>query len=172
MRGQYDGRPLTPGFIVDRDKHSPTFGRYIPYQPHQAVVQKLLDRYRELLGQFNLLAREVEQMPVVFPPFADWVDKLDRSMFRFIEVCSVHGPNRQTRVKGKHGKWHFERVGCNLEGPNCQLEGYHIGSEALSHLLQAVELVGYWKVDKAVLTDDSGQPVKNHEGIVDFSDWE
>ena len=172
LRGQYDGRPLCPGFIVDRDKHSPTYGRYIPYQPHVEVVNRLLKRYREIGGRFNQLAYEVEQIRVVFPPFDDSVDKLNRSRFQLAEVCSVHGPNRQTRVKDKDGKWHFERVGCNLEGPNCQLEGYHIGSEALSHLLQAVELVGYWKVDKAVLTDDSGQPVKNHKGIVNFSDWE
>ena len=87
LRGEYDGRPLTPGFIVDRDKKSETYGRYIPYEPHKLVVRKLYARYRHRWnGQFNLLAHEVEQMDVVFPDFEDWVDKLDRQKFQFRKV--------------------------------------------------------------------------------------
>ncbi len=137
-RGQYDGRPLTPGFIVDRDKKSETYGRYIPYEPHKLVVRKLYARYRhQWNGQFNLLAHEVEQMPFVFPDFEDWVDKRDKSKFQFKKVPG----------------------------------GYHITPEALRHLLQSVEHAGYWKVDETVLTDESGQPVLNHERIVN-ADWD
>jgi len=37
-RGEYDGRPARVGFIVDRDKNSPTYGKLIPYEPHAEVA--------------------------------------------------------------------------------------------------------------------------------------
>jgi hypothetical protein len=86
-KGLYYGKPLQPGFIVDRDKHSETFGRYIPYQPHAEVTARLYARYRELGGQFNLLAAEVARMPFVFPDFEDWVDPKDVRKFRFRKVA-------------------------------------------------------------------------------------
>ena len=172
LRGEYDGRPLTPGFIVDRDKLSPTYNKYIPYEPHKQVVNRLLARYREH-GQFNRLASEVEKMAIVFPSFEDWVDKLDRSKFQFVEVCSVHGPDRKTKIKDRDGKWRFKPIGCQFKGADCKLLGYHISSNALFNLLTSVELMGYWAVDGAVLTDEPGQSLVNHEAIVDDpADWE
>ena len=73
LRGEYDGRPLTPGFIVDRDKSSKTYGKYLEYVPHAEVARKLYARFRQLGGQFNVLANEVAAMPLVFPDFEEWV---------------------------------------------------------------------------------------------------
>ncbi len=181
LRGEYDGRPLTPGFIVDRDKESPTYNKYIPYEPHKQVVNRLLKRYRQH-GQFNQLASEVEKTRVVFPPFADWVDKLNITKFEYVRVCAVHGPDRRTKYKDKDGKWRFKNVGCQFKGEDCKLLGYHISSVALFNLLTAVELMGYWPISgknpdgttwREVLTDATGQPIVNHESIVDDpADWE
>jgi DNA invertase Pin-like site-specific DNA recombinase len=85
-RGEYDGRPLVVGFIVDRDKTSSTYGKFIVYEPHAKVVRRLYARYRELGGRFNLLAREVAMMAVVFPDFEEWVNKLDVSRLRLKRV--------------------------------------------------------------------------------------
>ena len=84
--GRYNGRTLTVGFVVDRDKMSKTYGRYLVYEPHARVVRRLYARYRELHGQFNLLAAEVAQMAVVFPDFEDWVDKRDVHKLRLNKV--------------------------------------------------------------------------------------
>ena len=181
FKGLYDGRFLCPGFIVDRDKESPTYNKYIPYGPHKQVVNRLLKRYREH-GQFNHLASEVEKMPVVFPPFEDWVDKENIAKFKYVRVCAVHGPDRRTKIKDKDGKWHFKPIGCQFKGEDCKLLGYHISSQALEDLLISVELMGYWPVSgknpdgttwREVLTDEAGQPLVNHEAIVDDpTDWE
>jgi len=77
LRGEYDGRSLTPGFIVDRDKSSKTYGKYLEYVPHAEVARKLYGRFRELGGQFNVLANEVARMPLVFPDFEEWVSPLN-----------------------------------------------------------------------------------------------
>jgi len=86
LRGEFDGRTLTPGFIVDRDKSSPTYGKYIEYVPHARVVRRLYARFRELSGQFNVLAAEVARLPLLFPDFESWVSPLDIRRFRLKKV--------------------------------------------------------------------------------------
>ena len=152
-RGQYHGKPLQPGYIIDRTENSPTFGRYIPYSPHSEVVARLHKRFRDLNGQFNLLAAEVGKMSVVFPPFEAWVDKRNISQFKLKKVCKVHG-------------WL-----CDCKQTDCEMMGYHISRLALFRLLTAVEYAGYWKFKGEVLTDEEGQPLKNHEPIVPMDDW-
>jgi hypothetical protein len=85
-RGEYAGRPLVVGFIVDRDKTSPTHGHFIVYEPHAKVVRRLYARYRALEGRFNLLAAEVASMEYVFPDFEEWVSELDKSALRLKKV--------------------------------------------------------------------------------------
>ncbi len=172
LRGGYDGRPLIAGFIVDTDKKSPTYGHYIPYEPHKRVVNRLLKRHRQR-GEFNQLASEVEKMTVVFPPFEGWVNKESIARFDYVRVCAIHGPDRKTKVKDEDGKWHYEPVGCQFKGEDCKFIGYHISSIALKNLLIAPELMGYWTVDDVVLTDANGELLVVHERIVDDpADWE
>ena len=172
LRGGYDGRPLIAGFIVDTDKKSPTYGHYIPYEPHKQVVNRLLKRHRQR-GEFNQLANEVEKMTVVFPPFEDRVNKESIARFDYIRICGVHGPDRKTKVKDKDGKWRYEPIGCQFKGEDCKFIGYHISSVALKNLLIAPELMGYWAVDGIALTDANGQPLQVNERIVDDpADWE
>ncbi len=144
LRGQFDGRPLVVGYIVDRvklladGKPNPTYGKFIEYAPHAKVVRRLYARFRELGGQFNLLAAEVARMDIVFPDFEDWVSELDVSKFQLKKVPG----------------------------------GYHISRVGLFHLMTAVEYIGYWKVDGSLLIDGNGEPVANHDAIVPFIDWE
>ncbi len=142
LRGEYDGRSLPVGFIVDRVKFladgrpNPTYGKFIEYEPHSRVVKRLYARFRELDGQFNLLSAEVARMSVVFPDFEDWVPPLNK-----------------LRLKKVPGGYHISRVG-------------------LLHLLTAIEYAGFWKVDGQLLTDADGVPVINHDAIVPAADWQ
>jgi DNA invertase Pin-like site-specific DNA recombinase len=92
LRGGFDGRPLVVGYIVDRvklladGKPNPTYGKFVEYAPHARVVRRLYARFRELGGQFNLLAAEVARMDVVFPDFEDWVSPLDVSKLQLKKV--------------------------------------------------------------------------------------
>jgi hypothetical protein len=146
-RGDYRGGGLPVGFIVDRDKLSPTFGRFLVYEPHAAIVRRLYKRYRELNGRFSALAKEVAAMPYVFPDFESWVDERD------IRACFLK------KVPG----------------------GYHMTKRSLFRLLTAPEYAGYWvystgkndegELEYALLTDEQGKPVQNHEAIVPLADW-
>jgi DNA invertase Pin-like site-specific DNA recombinase len=172
QRGEYDGRPIKPGFIVDRDKDSPTFDRYIEYAPMAEIVRRLYARFRELEGQFNALWYEVSQMPVVFPPFDASVDSKDIRKFLLIKVCSVHGPSSQRRYKDAQGKWHVEHTGCELKGHECKLAGYHLSKVGLFHLLTAVEYAGYWHAEGEVLMNEDGTPKRNHDRVVPLDTWQ
>ena len=65
---------------------NPTYGKFIEYEPHARVVRRLYSRFRELAGQFNLLAAEVAAMPVVFLDFEEWVSELDVSKLQLKKV--------------------------------------------------------------------------------------
>jgi len=145
LRGEYDGRPLVVGYIVDRVKlladgtPNPTYGKFVEYEPHARVVRRLYRRFRELGGRFNVLAAEVATMPVVFLDFEEWVSELDVSK---LQLKKVPG-------------------------------GYTISRVGLFHLMTAVEYIGYWKVDGSLLLENGdGKPVVNHTAIVPFDDWE
>ena len=75
-RGLYAGLGSVPrGYIVDYDKHSPTYRKFIPYLKHKKPVFDLFERFYALEGDFSTLCREVEEMPFVFPDFGPEVDR-------------------------------------------------------------------------------------------------
>jgi len=138
LRGEYYGRILTPGYIIDRDTASPTYGRYIPYEPHAEVTGALYARYRALNGEFNVLAHEVMDMGVVYPDFDPWVDPRDVHQFRLKKVPG----------------------------------GYTIADrDTLRRILTAAEVVGYWKFQGELLTNEDGTPKVNHAAIVPMDDF-
>ena len=70
MRGEYDGRSIPVGFILDEDRMF-----YIIYEPHARVVRWLFRRYRELAGNIAMLKKEVAQkiatQGYLFPQFPE-----------------------------------------------------------------------------------------------------
>jgi hypothetical protein len=80
-RGQVDGRRVSVGYIVDRQKFAadgqpnPNYKKLIPYEPHARVVRGLFKRYRELGGSLTRLYREVRAMQFVFPFFEDMTNE-------------------------------------------------------------------------------------------------
>jgi hypothetical protein len=71
-KGLYDGRFLSPGYIVDRT--NPLQKKYTIYVPHAEIVFWLFKRFFELDGNFPALKKEVADMPYLFPAFESWVD--------------------------------------------------------------------------------------------------
>ena len=173
LRGEYDGRNTIPGYIVDRskltDKGKVIAGKWLTFEPHAEVVRWLYARFRELGGQFNLLAAEVARMKIVFPPFEEWVSQLDINRFRLCEVCAVHGEVFHT-IKRKTGT--IQGNHCGFKGEQCKLLGYHISRTSLMHLLSAVEYRGFWHTRGEILTDEHGKRIVNHDPIVDADDWQ
>jgi hypothetical protein len=69
--GYYDSRGINIGYIVDKDKKSPTYNRYIIYEPHAEVIRWIYRRFIELSGSLALLGDELEQQTVHFRWYED-----------------------------------------------------------------------------------------------------
>lgn len=72
--GRWAGGNLPPGYIVDRNKKSPTFRRYVRYMPWCPIILRMFERYRELNDNLMELHREYDALPFMFPDFEAWVD--------------------------------------------------------------------------------------------------
>ncbi len=62
LRGEYDGRNIPVGFVLDDDRLY-----YVVYEPHARVVRWIFVRFRELSGNFPALYREIAALPFLFP---------------------------------------------------------------------------------------------------------
>jgi len=137
-RGEYDGRGIAIGFIVDRRKKiivdgkevdNPTYKKYIAYEPHAKVVRWIFRRYRELAGNLSALCQEIRYMPVVFPPFEEWVDK------RNVSRCGS----------------------LVVEG------GYRPTRRGLRLLLTNIAYIGYWLSDNVIVSKNNHEAIVTEE---------
>lgn len=86
-RGLYAGLGSVPrGYVVDYDKASKTYKKFIPYAPHAEAGFSLFERFYTLEGDFATLCREVEAMPFVFPDFDATVDRRNIRDKKWIKV--------------------------------------------------------------------------------------
>lgn len=86
-RGFYVGLgSVARGYIIDYDKDSPTYKRFILYRPYIQPILNLFERFYALEGNIAQLCREVEEMHVVFPEYELWVDKRNIRDKRSIKV--------------------------------------------------------------------------------------
>lgn len=96
-KGLYAGLGSVPiGYIVDYDKKSPTYEKYVPYEPHAEVVRWLFQRYFELEGNILALRRELNALHVLFPSYGPEVDQ------RTVATC---------RLRRKPEGYHLSRPG-------------------------------------------------------------
>lgn len=96
-RGKYAGLGAIPsGFIVDYDKDSPTYLKFILYEPHARVIYLLFERFYALGGDFFALCKELNAIPILFPEFTPDVDR------RVVNKC---------RRKKVPGGYHISRTG-------------------------------------------------------------
>jgi len=148
-RGDYRGGGVPVGFTVCRDKTDTlNCGRFIVYEPHARIVRRLYKRYRELNGQFNILAREVASMPFVFPDFETWVDERD------IKSCLL---------KQVPGGYHISKKALFRLLIAVEYAGYWMYSTGKN---------AQGKTEWELRTDQNGKPIQNHEPIVPLDDWE
>lgn len=100
--GYWAGGNLPVGYIVDRrekvdGKKNPNFRKFIPYEPHAAVVRWLFERFRELAGQTSELFREIDRLPFLFP---DFDESMDKELVKKFRMKKVHGGYKISSVFG------------------------------------------------------------------------
>src|SRR6266487_675282 len=128
--GYYDGRYITPGYIVDRT--DPQRKKYIIYCPHAEIVFWLFKRFFDLDGDFPQLCREVEQMLYVFPKFEAWVDPKTISRF------SLH------RTKG---------------GNRTEAGDYKLYRHGLESILTNPVYIGWWIPQDGGVIEKNHEPI-------------
>lgn len=167
LRGEYTGQVLTPGFIVDRDKASPTYGKFIPYEPHAKVTAQLFSKYHhQYRKQLNLLAAEVARMPFVYPDFGPEVDPRDIAQFRLKKVPGGYTMDRDTL---RHLLTAVEVVGywkVTEEAEEVEVTRTKDTSKGAKGTTYTVK-----KYYRRLLTNEDGTPKQNHTGIVSMDDF-
>jgi Recombinase/Resolvase, N terminal domain len=86
--GKYDSRTLNIGYTVDRDKHSPTYKRYVVLPKHAEIVnEKIFLRLIDYGGDAFALMHELEQQEGVHFPWHD--DPLFNNKIELLKVPGV-----------------------------------------------------------------------------------
>src|SRR6266480_5719564 len=83
------------GYVVDIDSTSPTYKRFIVYEPHARIVVYLFVRFAELAGDLSKLMRELVDNPIVFPPIPE---ALKHSVYLKSRMMSISGGRLRTRT--------------------------------------------------------------------------
>lgn len=87
-KGYYDGRVLSPGYIVDRS--DPHRKKLTPYEPHVPPTQWLYNRIVELDFSVRGLCREVDALPYLYPKLEDWLEP--KTVAKFLMKPIADGP--------------------------------------------------------------------------------
>jgi Recombinase len=86
--GKYDSRAMNIGYIVDRDKHSPTYKRYIVLPKHADIVnEKIFLRLIDYGGDSFALMHELEKEVGVHFPWHD--DPLFNNKVELLKIPGV-----------------------------------------------------------------------------------
>ncbi|GHO55477.1 recombinase family protein [Ktedonobacter robiniae] len=87
QRGVYLGNSIPVGYLIDQDKRSKDYRKFVPYPPHAEIVKGLFERFYELGGNLAQLWQEVQVKSVVFPDFDESVpeDLVKRCALRKVE---------------------------------------------------------------------------------------
>ncbi len=115
MRGQYDGRSIPPGFIVDRRAtiagvDNPNYKKLMEYEPHAQRMQDIFERFVQVGGKPKKLYIELQKIPILFPDFDASIDRRTVSRFALKKVPG----------------------------------GYHISFNGLLQILTNVAYIGWW----------------------------
>lgn len=94
--GQWSGLgDVSIGYVVDIDPKSPTYKRFLVYQPHAEIVVYLFVRFAELAGDLTKLMRELVENPIVFPPIPE---ELKQTVYLKSRMMSISGGRLRTRT--------------------------------------------------------------------------
>src|SRR5207248_464195 len=83
------------GYVVDIDPKSPTYKRFIVYEPHAVIVVYLFFRFAELAGDLSKLMRELEENRIVFPQIPE---ERKQSIYLKSRMMKISGGQLRTRT--------------------------------------------------------------------------
>jgi hypothetical protein len=84
-KGMYDGRFITPGYLVDYERkrpdgsENPTFQKYVVYEPHAEIVRQIAQVCLDREFSLTELYRHCLDNGLIFPNWEPWVDPKNRA---------------------------------------------------------------------------------------------
>jgi DNA invertase Pin-like site-specific DNA recombinase len=122
LSGRFDGRGVAAGYLLDHDRQSERYERYVIYPPHAEVVRAI---FRALLtmGTTTRAARWLREQQIRFPPFGPEVPPEDATR------CSLARSKKP------------------LRGPG----GYAIAPSLVKSIVTNPVYLGWWLVDGQVI---------------------
>src|SRR5260370_1875340 len=119
-KGLYTGGPVTVGFIIDKDKKSLTYMKYIPYQPHAQRGLEIFQWLYDCGGILGILEDRLDKLLYVFPLEEQWV----RDQHAFVtKLTPVYGAELDADGKPKMIGYRFSRRGLRQFLTNRSLVG-------------------------------------------------
>lgn len=107
-KGFYDGGPVLIGYIIDKNPRSPTYKKYIPYQPHSQRSLEIFQWLYDCGGVFGMLENRLDSFPYHYPLEEQWVR--DQKAFSTV-MSSVYGTELDEEGKPKPIGYRFSREG-------------------------------------------------------------
>jgi len=107
-KGFYTGGPVTVGFIIDKDKKSPTYMKYIPYQPHAQRGVEIFQWLYDCGGILGILEDRLDTLAYIFPIEEQWV-KDQQALYT--KLTLVYGAELDEEGKPKPIGYRFSRRG-------------------------------------------------------------
>ncbi len=107
-KGLYDGGPVLIGYIIDKNPQSPTYKKYIPYQPHAQRSLEIFQWLYDCGGVFGMLEQRLDSLPFHYPLEEQWV----RDQKAFSTAMSVvYGAELDEEGRPKPIGYRFSREG-------------------------------------------------------------
>ncbi len=83
------------GYVVDINPKSPTYKRFLVYEPHAVLVVYVFTRFAELAGDLSKLMQELEEHRIVFPPIPE---ELKHDIYLKSRMMKFSGGQLRTRT--------------------------------------------------------------------------
>jgi DNA invertase Pin-like site-specific DNA recombinase len=134
LSGRFDGRGVAAGYLLDHDRQSEQYERYVIYPPHAEVVRAI---FRALLttGTPTRAARWLRERQIRFPPFGPEVPPEDTTR------CSLARSKKP------------------LRGPG----GYAIAPSLVKSIATNPVYLGWWLVDGQVINPNNHPAIIEEE---------
>jgi hypothetical protein len=148
-KGLYDGGPVLIGYIIDKNPTSPTFKKYIPYQPHAQRSLEIFQWLYDCGGIFGILESRLDNLPYMYPLEEQWV-RDQRSFSTAMKV--VYGSELDEEGKPKPIGYNFSREGLKDYMRNRTLLGeYKYGDEWIENNHPAIIPRFLWEFAQEVI---------------------
>ncbi len=95
-QGYFAAGLVALGYILDLDRESPTYEKFIPYEPHAEIVRLVFHTLLKETSSPYVVSRKFQREGIFIPPFQPEIAPLMNNRSALREMNQVHGGYRLT----------------------------------------------------------------------------